>query len=130
MAKKRVARRKRAPGAPKRKPFQAQAILLEQATFSVARAKAWLKRNGHKYGTIYETEDGAYYHAEQHDPADYQKGTLHMVEIAKHVLAVVGIPKGATDASEQRGYNARGPRQGRLFSGGSTNKGREDDVVW
>lgn len=113
----------------KRKPFQAQEILLERGPFTLVRAKKWLAKNGHKYGTITESEH--FFHARQFPAADYQKGTLHNIALAKHVEAVVGIPKGASDAADKRGYDTRGPRQGRLFTarpGGPV--GDVSEVLW
>lgn len=113
----------------KRKPFQAQEILLERGPFTLARARNWLRANGHKYGTITESEH--FFHARQFPASDYQKGTLHNVAIAKHVEAIVGIPKSASDAADKRGYDTRGPRQGRLFTarpGGPV--GDVSEVLW
>lgn len=92
--------------------FQIQSVLLEIDSFTPARAKAWLKAHGHKYGDLEESE--RFYHARQHSPGDYQHKTLHNIQLAKHVEAVVGIPIEGSEAAEARGYNKRGPRQAKL----------------
>jgi len=109
---KNPARRRKKTGA-KRKAFQAQSILLDKDTFTLARAREWLKRNGKKYGKI--TEGDADWHAEQHPPGDYQPtrkggyGGFHTIQLGKHVQAVVGIPQRGSDAAEAAGYNTKGP---------------------
>lgn len=115
--------------ASKRKAFQVQDLLFDKATWTVARAKAWAKRFGHKYGDVRESAN--FIHLRQFDPSDYQKGTLHNVYIAKNVEATVGVAKSHTDAAQQRGYNKRGPRQGSLFPRTtSAPVGDIDDVIW
>jgi hypothetical protein len=106
------ARRRRKTGA-KRKAFQAQSILLDKDTFTLTRAKDWLKKNGKQYGKI--TEGDADWHAEQHPAGDYQPtrkggyGGFHTIQLGKHVQAIVGIPKSGSDAAEAAGYNTKGP---------------------
>lgn len=111
----------------KRGAFQVQVLLFPKDHWTIHRAKLWAERYGHRYGHVEESD--AFIHLRQHDPADYQKGTLHNSQIAKHVEAVVGIPKTSADASQAPGWNTRGPRQRALFSG-STDRGREDDLIW
>lgn len=106
------ARSARSARGGKRKPFQVQSYEFDKSSFTEARAKAWLKQHGYRSAI---DEGPEFYHARQHSPSDYQKGTLHTIAIAKHVQAIVGIPKRGSDASEASGYGARGPRQGRLF---------------
>jgi hypothetical protein len=110
--RKNPARRRKKTGA-KRKAFQAQSILLDKDTFTLARAREWLKKNGKKYGKI--TEGDADWHAEQHPASDYQPtrkggyGGFHTIQLGKHVQAVVGIPQRGSDAAEATGYNTKGP---------------------
>lgn len=92
--------------------FQIQSVLLEIDYFTPTRARVWLQSNGHKFGNLEESD--RFYHARQYDPGDYQHGTLHNIQLAKHVEAVVGIPIEGTPAYEAKGYNKRGPRQTRL----------------
>lgn len=126
------AKRARSVNKGGRKPFQVQTIILETATFTESRAKAWLKKNGHKYGSLDVTD--RFIHARQHDPSDYQKGTLHTIALGKHLEAVVGIPKRGSDASDQRGYGTRGPRQGSMYASrapsGPVAAYNADDVVY
>jgi hypothetical protein len=98
--------------APRTRAYQIQAIMLDRETFTPESARAWLKKNRHSAADLSFSED--YIHAVQHPRGDYQPKTLHNIEIAKHVLAVVGIPTSDSAAAEAPGYNKRGPRQQRL----------------
>lgn len=126
-------RRKRRPGAPARKPFQAQAFLFDRQHWTEARARQWLKKNGHKIGEVSLTDE--YIKFKHWSPYDYQKGTLHDVLVAENVVATVGIPKSNSDAIDAPGYNKRGPRrQARLFTRGASDDyvfaGDPDDILW
>lgn len=104
---------KRRKTGAKRKSFQAQEILLDKDTFTLSRAREWLKKNGKKYGKI--TDGDMDWHAEQHPADDYQPlrqggyGGFHTIQLAKHIQARVGIPKSGSDAAEAAGYNTKGP---------------------
>ncbi len=98
----------------KRKAFQVQALLFPVEKWTEERAKAWARKNGHKGWPV--DRSASYISIRQHSPSDYQKGSLHNVEIAKNVEATVGIPLSHSDAASTPGYNRRGPRQGSLFA--------------
>lgn len=123
---------KRTDRSTKRKTFQVQEFRFDKHTWSPGRVETWLKRNNHRVGHVKSGD--AYFHVTQHSPSDYQAGTLHVVHVAKHVEAVVGIPKSHSDAAGARGYGSRGPRQGQLFTrsapGMPAHAVDPDDIIW
>lgn len=98
--------------APRSRAYQIQSLLLDRETFTEESARAWLRKNRHSAAQLSFSED--FIHAVQHPRGDYRKGTLHNIQIAKHVEATVGIPLSDSTAAEAPGYNKRGPRQQRL----------------
>lgn len=120
-AKKRTYKRKKA--------MQVQDLLFDVNHWTLARAKSWAKKNGHKCGAVSQSEH--FIHLRQYSPSDYQKGTLHNIALAKNVEAIVGVPKSHTDAGTAAGYNTRGPQQHLSFpSARSVVEGNADDVIW
>ena len=98
----------------RRGSFQVQALLFPREKWSATRASTWARKNGHRGWPV--EEGSSYFSIRQHDASDYQKGSLHNIEIAKNVEATVGVPLSHSDAASTPGWNKRGPRQGSLFS--------------
>lgn len=56
------------PGRERRRgAMRVQSLLFPKETWTVARAKAWAKREGYRYGDV--DEHGRYIHLRQFDPA-------------------------------------------------------------
>ena len=66
----------------------AQSVLLDASRWSIARAKAWLRRNGFKYGHVEKpTGRGKYYRFRQFDKAQCQKAHYATIFIPRRAMA-------------------------------------------
>jgi len=93
---------------PRKRAYQAQAFRFDVDTWTPTRIKKWLKKNRHKAGKVRHIAHQGVYEVEQYDEDEYRPSSIHEIQIAKHVRAVVGIPRSAsTEAGEAKGYNKR-----------------------
>lgn len=87
-----------------------QTVLIAK-TISLAKAKAWLKRAGFRYGKVDAgSETATYWRFRQHAPEDYQDSSLRTISLGDDVKVVTGVPKQRSAASKAPGYDTRGPR--------------------
>lgn len=109
---RRSSKRKKRASKSRTKAYQVHEFLLDRETFDLPTARAWLKSHGHSASQLSFSED--FIHAVQFPRGDYRPGTLHNIQVAKHVQATVGIPYEGSDAAEAPGYNLRGPKQAKM----------------
>ena len=88
---RRPERGKRLPSS--RKSFEAQSILFPKETFTVASAKAWLKKHGYRYGKV--DEAGSMHRFRQVDPGEFLKSSFRTISFGDSgILAVVAVRPG------------------------------------
>lgn len=66
---------------------EAQSLLFPRSAWTAARAKAWAKRNGHRYGDVDVTD--RYVRLRQDDPGKYRR--LRTINFGRGIKAVVGV---------------------------------------
>lgn len=88
-----------------RTAYQAQAYHFDAASWDRPRVIQWLNRYGHSSANVKLVGDE--YVAPQFESWDYETSTLHRVQVAKHVEAMVGVPLAGSDGANASGYNKR-----------------------
>lgn len=88
-----------------RTAYQAQAYHFDAASWDRPRVIRWLNRYGHSSADVKLVGDE--YVAPQFESWDYEAKTLHRVQVAKHVEAMVGVPLAGSDGANAVGYNKR-----------------------
>lgn len=88
-----------------RTAYQAQAYHFDAASWDRPRVIRWLNRYGHSSANVQLVGDE--YVAPQFESWDYEPKTLHRVQVAKHVEAMVGVPLAGSDGANAPGYNKR-----------------------
>jgi hypothetical protein len=78
--------------------MRTQSLLFAKSEFTVARAKAWAKKHGKKYGDVDVGPETI--HLRQEDPRDFDADSFRTITLRPGVQARVGCPK-TTAAHEE-----------------------------